>query len=279
MPEISNRFVTPGYFATVGLAVRKGRVFDEGDGTDAAPVAMINEAAVRRLFPGQDPIGQRIAFWGSERGIVGVVANEKFHGLTAQAPIAVYTPLAQTPAVGGGEVLLVRTGGEPATLAAPVRAAVMDLDPELAVFGVEPLRDTVARSVSTQRFTLLLLGVFAAVAILLAGLGIHGVLSYVVARRTSEMGIRMALGASRANVMGLVAGQGARLAVIGLAVGLAAALVATRWLGSLLYGVTATDPATFVAVAAVVFGIAMAATLMPARRATGVAPVDALRHE
>jgi predicted permease len=279
MPEISIRSVSPGYFATVRLALQKGRAFDSGDSSQAPAVAIINEAAAELAFPDRDPIGQRIAFWNTERRIVGVVANEKFQGLTAKAPIAVYMSLAQLPSLGGSEVLLVRTSGKLEALAAPVRAAIHDIDQELAVFGVEPLRETVGRSIAQQRFTMLLLGVFAVVAIALAVIGIHGVLSYIVARRTSEMGIRMALGASRGNVIGLVAGQGARLAAVGLALGLAAALAATRLLGSLLYGVTATDPATFAAVAVAVFSIAMLATFLPARRATGIVPVDALRHE
>lgn len=276
--EISIRRVTPGYFDTVGLTVQRGRALTAGDGTEAAPVAMINEAAAARYFPDRDPIGQRLAFWGDERRIVGVVANEKFHGLTAAAPAAVYTPLAQTPSTGS-EVLLVRSNKDPATLASAVRAAIHDVDPQLAVFGVEALQDTVGRSVSRQRFTLLLLGAFAGVAIVLAAVGVHGVLSYVVARRTPEMGIRMALGASRGNVIGLVARQGAKLAAFGLAIGLALALVASRLLGSLLYGVTPADPAIFAAVAVAVFAIAMLATLLPARRATRIAPVAALRHD
>ena len=276
--EISIRRVTPGYFDTVRLDLRRGRVFTDADGTEAPPVAMINEAAARQYFPDRDPLGQRIAFWGDERRIVGVVEDERFHGLTADAPPAVYTPLAQTPSTGS-EVLLLRASGEPAMLTAAVRSAIHALDPELAVFGIEPLQDTVTRSVSRQRFTMLLLGAFAAVAIVLAGIGIHGVLSYLVARRTSEMGIRMALGASRGNVIGLVARQGARLAALGLLIGLAGALVATQLLASLLYGVTATDPGTFAAVAVAVFLVAMLATVLPARRATGVAPVDALRHD
>jgi predicted permease len=279
MPEISIRSVSPGYFTTVGLALRKGRVFDSGDDSRAPAVAIINEAAAKLAFPDRDPIGQRIAFWNTERRIVGVVANEKFQGLTAKAPIAAYLSLAQLPSLGGSEVLLARTSGRPEALAAPLRAAIQDIDPELAVFGVEPLRETVGRSISQQRFTMLLVGVFAVVAIALAVIGIHGVLSYIVSRRTSEMGIRMALGASRRSVIGLVAGQGARLALAGLASGLVGALAATRLLGSLLYGVTATDPATFAAVAVAVFGVAMLATLLPAHRATGIAPVDALRHE
>jgi putative ABC transport system permease protein len=279
MPEISIRSVSPGYFGTVRLEVRNGRTFDSGDGTEAPAVAIVNEAAARLAFPDRDPIGQRIAFWGTERRIIGIVANEKFQGLTAKAPIAVYTPIAQTPSVGGGEALLVRAGGTTETLAASLRAAILEIDSQLAVFGVEPLRDTVGRTVAQQRFTMLLLGIFAAVAIALAVIGIHGVLSYIVARRTSEMGLRMALGASRGDVVGLIAAQTARLVVAGLVLGLIVALMSTRLLASLLYGVTATDPATFAAVAMVVFSVAMLATLLPARRATGIAPVDALRHE
>jgi predicted permease len=279
LPEISIRSVSAGYFDTVRLALRSGRVFDGGDGTEAPAVAVINEAAAQLAFPGRDPLGQRIAFWGTERRIIGVVANEKFHGLTAPAPMAVYTPIAQTPSVSGAEALLARTGGFDGTLAASLRAAILETDPQLAVFGVEPLGDTVGRTVAQQRFTMLLLGLFAAVAIVLAVIGIHGVLSYIVSRRTPEMGIRMALGASRADVLGLVAGQTVRLALAGLALGLIAALLSTRLLGSLLYGVTASDPATFMAVAVLVFGIAMLAALLPARRATGIAPADALRHD
>ena len=279
LPEISVRSVSPGYFDTMRLELRAGRAFDRGDSTEAPAVALVNETAAQLAFPDRDPIGQRISFWGTERRIVGVVADEKFHGLTAPAPMAVYTPVAQTPSVGGGESLLLRAAGHTDKLAASVRGAILDIDSQLAVFGVEPLEDTVGRTVAQRRFTMLLLGLFAAVAIALAVIGVHGVLSYIVSRRTSEMGIRMALGATRADVVGLVATQTTRLAVVGLALGLVVALAATRLLGSLLYGVSANDPATYAAVAVLVFGIAMLATFLPARRASGIAPVDALRHE
>jgi len=279
LPEISIRSVSPGYFKTVSLALRSGRLFDDRDATDAPAVAVINEAAAHLAFPDRDPIGQSISFWGTERRITGVVANEKFHGLTAPAPMAVYTPIAQTPSVSGAEALLVRASGNTDALAASLRSAIIGIDSQLAVFGIEPLGDTVGRTVAQQRFTMLLLGLFAAVATVLAVIGVHGVLNYIVSRRTSEMGIRMALGASRADVVGLVAGQTVRLAVAGLALGLAAALASTRLLDSLLYGVTATDPATFLAVAVLVFGIAMLATLAPVRRATAIEPVEALRHD
>ncbi len=278
-PEISTRSVSADYFATVGLEVRAGRTFDAGDDQDAPAVAVINEAAARLAFPDRNALGQRIAFWGIERRIVGVVANEKFHGVTAPAPIALYTPLAQLPSPSGNEVLLARSSGGSEALAAPLRDIVRDLDPELPVYGVEPLRRTLGRSIAGERFTMLLLGTFAAVAIVLALIGIHGVLAYLVARRTREMGIRLALGAERRSVLLLVARQGARLALAGLTLGLLGALAATRLLDSLLYGVTAADPATFAAVAAFVFAAAMLATFVPARRATRVAPLEALRHE
>src|SRR5690606_32567934 len=139
LPEISIRSVSPGYFDTVRLVLRNGRAFGSGDGTNAPAVAVINEESAKLIFPERDPIGQSISFWGTERRIIGVVANEKFHGLTAPAPMAVYTPIAQTPSVSGAEALLVRTGGDADMPGATLRAAILDIDPELAVFGVEPL--------------------------------------------------------------------------------------------------------------------------------------------
>jgi predicted permease len=277
-PEISTRHVSPGYFATVGLPLLAGRGFTAGDDASALRVTVINESAARLLFPDRDPVGQYLSFWG-ERRIVGVVADEKLHGLTAQAPIAAYTPLAQFPSMGGHEVVLLRAAGDAEDLAALLRQAIHDLDQGLAVFGVEPLAATVGRSVATERFTMLLLGTFAAAAIALAAIGVHGVLTCVVGRRTAELGLRMALGATRGDVLRLVAGQGAVLALLGLALGLAGALAATRLLDALLFGVTPTDPATFVAVAAVVFAVAMLSALLPARRAASVAPLEALRHD
>lgn len=277
--EISLRFVSPGYFDTVRLALLRGRGFEAGDATDAPLVAVINEAAAKRLFPDRDPLGRRIAYWGDERRIVGVVANEKFHGLTVAAPMAAYTPLTQTPPAGRSEVLLVRASGAPDPQAASVRAAILETDPELAVFGVEPLAETLGKSVAERRFTMLLLGLFAAVAMILAAIGIHGVLSYVVARRTSEIGLRMALGASRGRVLRTIMAQGARLAFFGLLLGIVGALFAGRLLESQLYGVAPTDPLTFAAVAAGVLGVALLSCWLPARRATTIDPMTALREE
>jgi putative ABC transport system permease protein len=278
-PEISVRRATPGYSRTVGLSLLHGRLLRESDSTSAAPVLLINQAAARRFFPGQDPLGARIRFWGAERTIVGVVANEKFHGLTADEPLAVYLPLAQSPSANGAGVLLVRTSAPPLALASAVRVAIRQIDPGLAVFGVEPLEQTLSRSVSQRRFTMLLLVIFAAVALALASVGIHGVLSYSVAQRTREVGIRIALGARPARVLGLVVGEGAVLALAGIAIGLAGAYALTRLLSSLLFGVTATDPATFIAVACLLAAVALVASFIPARRATRIDPASALRAE
>jgi predicted permease len=278
-PEISVRRVTPGYFRTVDLDVREGRALAESDGTFDPAVAVINQSAARRFFPAGPPVGQQIAFWGAARTIVGVVEDEKFSGVAVPSPLAVYLPMAQAPSVNGAETLLLRTAASPSQLAASAVRVVRQVDPQLAVYGVEPLSQTLSRTVAQERFTVLLLGAFAALAVLLAVLGVHGVLSYVVARRAPEVGIRMALGAARGDVVGLIVGQGARLAALGLVLGLLGAAVASRLLQSLLFGIGALDPLTYVTVAALVFAVALLASWIPAHRATRIEPMDALRHE
>jgi putative ABC transport system permease protein len=254
-----------------------GRFFDASDVVEAAPVLLINEAAGAQFFRGTDPLGQRIRLWGAERTVVGVVGNERIHGLVAATPPAVYLPVTQAPVTGG--TLLVRVRGDPAELASAVRATVRELDPGLPLFGVEPLRETLSNSLGQRRFTMVVLGAFAAVSLLLAVIGVHGVLSYTVAQRTREIGIRMALGADQRNVRTLVVGQGAVLAGAGLAIGLLGAFALTRVLSTLLYGIGATDPVTFGAVALLLGGVALLASYFPARRATRVSPVEALREE
>src|SRR5262245_22109494 len=278
-PEISVRRVSPSYFDTVGLGLVRGRLFTDGDNTAATPVALINAAAARRFFSDREAIGARIRFWGSARTIVGIVGDEKFHGLTEASPIAVYTPLAQAPSANGAGVLLVRTTGEPQAFAQAVTGAIHDVDRGLAVFAVEPLQLTLSRSVGQRRFTMLLLGLFATVALVLAAIGIHGVLSYAVTQRRKEIGIRMALGARSSDLVALVVRQGVTLTALGLAGGLAGAFVLTRFLSTRLFGVTPTDPGTFATVAAVLFIVALAATLVPARRAASVDPIVSLRSE
>jgi len=279
-PEISVRRVTPGYFRTVGLALQDGRLLEERDGTREAPVLLLDEAAAERFFPGTASLGARIRLWGTERTVVGVVANERIHGLVEAAPPCVYLPLAQAPSFNGAGVLLLRTAGrDPLALAPSVRAMVRKVDPELAVFGIEPLSETLSRSVSTRRFTMLVVGLFAFLALALAAIGIHGVLSYGVALRTREIGLRMALGADAAGVVRLVIGEGLVLALAGLALGLAGALALTRVLATLLFGVSPTDPATFAAIALFLLLVAAAASGIPAWRAAHIDPVVALRSE
>jgi putative ABC transport system permease protein len=278
-PEISLRRVTAGYFKTMGVPLLRGRLLAESDGTMAPPVVLVNEAAAARFFAGRDPIGQRINFWGATRAIVGVVGNERFHGLDEAAPIAAYAPLEQAPSANGAGALLVRTSGDPALVASAVRGAIRDQDPALAVFGVEPFTETVSRSMAERRFTMLVLGLLAAVALVLAAIGVQGVLSCAVTERTREIGIRLALGAQPSRVLRQVVSQGLSLALTGAAVGLAAAFVLTRAMRALLFETGPTDPLTFIAVPVLVVIVALAASFLPARRATRVDPGRALRAE
>jgi len=208
-----------------------------------------------------------------------VVGDERIHGLAEATPPAVYLPLAQVPTTAGSHSLLVRAAGDAASLAPAVRRIVREMDPALPLFGVEPLARTVSNSVAQRRFTMLVLGAFAAVALLLAAVGVHGVLSYTVAQRTREIGIRMALGADFRQVRRLVLGQGAVMVAGGLLLGLLGALAASGVLSTLLYGVGTGDPGTFAGVTLVLGIVALVATYLPALRAARVDPVVALRYE
>jgi predicted permease len=276
-PEVSVRRITPGYFATMRVPLVRGRLLRDADATRAPAVLVVNEAAAARFFTGQDPIGKQITFWGAVRTVVGIVGNERFHGIASAAPPAVYTPLAQTPSADGSGVLLVRTDGDPSALGSSLRDAIRQQDSQLAVFGLEPMDDAMARSVSERRFTMTILGLLAAVALLLSAIGIHGVLSYAVGQRTREIGIRVALGARPGGVRRRVMLDGVRLAAVGAAIGVAGAFAFSRALGTLLYGVGATDLRTFVAVPIGLCLVALAASYFPARRATRVDPVLAMR--
>jgi putative ABC transport system permease protein len=280
-PEPSIRIVTPSYFETLGVPLAAGRRLEETDAVDAPPVLLINEAARKRFFAAQDPIGQRIRLWGAERLVVGVVGNERFHGLTAATPPAVYLPLAQVPVADGGHSVLVRlrAGSDLAAFTPALRRIVNQLDPELPLFGVEPLTATLSHTVAQQRFTMIVLAAFAVVALLLAVIGVHGLLSYTLAQRTREIGIRMALGAAPGGVRGLVVGEGAMLAAAGLALGLLGALALSHLLASLLFGVSARDPLTFAGVAVTLGLAALVASDVTARRAARLDPMVALRTE
>jgi putative ABC transport system permease protein len=278
-PEMSIRRVTPGYFETVGMTLVSGRLLTDGDTAASAPVLVVNQATVDRFFPGRDPLGQQIRFWGAPRRIVGVVRNEKFQGLESASPPAVYAPLLQAPSANGSGVLLVRTrSGDTTSLATSLGRAIRDVDPGLAVFAEEALDDTVTRSTAERRFTMILLGIFAAMALGLAALGIHSVLSYSVSQRTREIGIRLALGASPGRLRGLVVRDGLVAAGIGLGLGLAGALALGSVLRKLLFGVSPADVWTFAAVAAVLLVVAAAASYLPARRVSKIDPNEALRE-
>jgi putative ABC transport system permease protein len=276
--EPSIRQVASGYFETMRIPLRSGRSFEASDNADGPPVMVINESAVAAYFGESVAIGQKINLWGAQRLVVGVVANERLHGLTKDAPPALYMPLAQAPANGGHSILL-RVRGEPSAFAGALRSTMKDLDARLPVYGVEPLPETIAHSIGQQRFTMIVLGSFAAVALLLAAVGVHGVLSYSVSQRMPEIGIRMALGADGRSVRTLVLGEGAVLMVTGLSIGLIGAVAMTRVLTALLYNVSPYDPITFGGVALALGGVAMFATYLPARRASKVDPVEALRSE
>ena len=278
-PEISVRRVTAGYFQTMGVPLVRGRLLADSDTTSAAAVIVINEEAARRFFANDEPLGKRIGFWGAARTIVGIVGNERFQGLSEAPPIALYAPLDQAPSANGANALLVKTAGDPAALSGAVRRAIAEQDPALAVFGLEPFVETMSRSVSERRFTMLVLGLLAAVALLLAAIGVHGVLSYTVTERRREIGIRLALGAQPSGVLRMVVAHGMTLALVGAGLGVGAALLLTRLMGSLLFNVRPTDPATFGVVAGAVVLVAFTASFLPARRATRVDPVSALRSE
>jgi predicted lysophospholipase L1 biosynthesis ABC-type transport system permease subunit len=237
-------------------------------------VLVINNTAREMFFGNRDPLGQRIAFWGTARTIVGVVADEKIHGLEDESPPATYVPYGQRPLA---DVLLVRTSGDPSNAAADIRAMVREIDPALALFGVEPLDDTVSESLRARQFAALLLGAFALLTLVLAALGLYGMLSHGVAQRSGEIGIRLALGAQPSSVRRLIIGQGLVLVTVGLTAGIGGALLLGRLLTALLFGTAPTDIVTFVATSVVLLLTAVLASYLPARRASRVAPASALR--
>lgn len=276
-PEPSIRQVDAGYFETLRIRLIAGRRLEPTDDETAPTVLLINEAAADRYFPGEDPVGQRIRLWGSNREIVGIIGNERFRGPADITPPAVYLPLKQAPSPTGS--LLLRVDRNPEALAASVRAIVRDIDPSLPLFGVEPMTVTLSESMAQRRFTMLLLGIFASVALALAVVGVHGILTYTVAQRKREIGIRMALGADRRKVQQLILGRGVLLTMGGLGIGLIGALVGTRAMRSLLFAVSPTDPGTIAAVGILLAVVAVVASYLPARRAAKVDPMEALRAE
>ena len=270
--------VTPRYFRALGIRLLQGRLFTDGDTASSPPVVIINETAARRFFPNENPLGRKVTIAGPEPGeIIGVVEDVKQYALTRESPPHMYSPQTQKPS--SGMTLFVRTARTPMSLVSAVRQAVLAVDKDQPVSDVQTMDQVLSESLAQRRFTMLLLGIFGATALLLSAVGIYGVMAYSVTRRTGEIGIRMALGAQRADILGLVFRQGGRLIALGLAVGLLGGLVLTRFLGSMLFGVTAHDPATFAAIAVLLAGVALLACWLPARRAARVDPMVALRAE
>jgi putative ABC transport system permease protein len=281
--------VSPDYFQTLGIELIKGRVFTVEDSRDSQRVTIINEVLAQRYFQNEDPLGKRLQQSlpnSPSYEIVGVVRHVEHYNLDGQNSVQpqFYTNFNQTPLQTLPNSvrrinLLVRTDAEPSSLASAVRAQVAALNKDQAVFNVRTMEQIVSQSVAARRFSMLLGAVFAVIALALASLGIYGLMSYAVAQRTREIGVRMALGAQSGNVLTLMIGQGMKLALVGVALGLVASLALTRTMKNLLFGVSATDPATFAAIALLLTLVALLACWIPARRATKVDPMIALRSE
>ncbi|MBO0724331.1 MAG: ABC transporter permease [Blastocatellia bacterium] len=278
-PQVECSEVSPDYIRALGMQLRAGRSLTEQDDEKAPPVVIINETMARRYFIGEDPIGKRIQDGRSWRTIVGVVGDVKRFGLEAETLPEVYWPYLQANHNPPNIYLAVRTTGDPLDSVAAVRQQIFATGDKLLISEVMTMEQRLAEPLAPRRFQMLLFGVFAAVALLLAAVGVYGVISYSVSRRTHEIGIRMALGAERRAVLRLIIGQGMKLATAGLAIGLIAAVAVTRLIKTLLFGVGANDPTTLCAVASLLAIFALLACYLPARRATKVDPLVALRCE
>jgi putative ABC transport system permease protein len=275
--------VSDDYFKTLGIPLLRGRGFDAADRSGPSAVALVDELTARRLWPNAEPIGQRFRpVWVKQWiTVVGVVGTVKRDSLSSTGEVSVYLPMGRTAGfyVSTEMSLVVRGTGDLSALQSGVRAAVAAVDRTVPVNGVRPLTDLVSNSAARPRFTMLLLATFAAVALTLGAVGIYGVVAYAVQRRTREIGVRMALGARATDVLGMVLREGGALAAAGVTLGIIGAFAASRLLAGFLFGVTPSDPAVFVAVPALLGLVAVGACVIPARRASRVDPMVALRSE
>ncbi|MDQ3816656.1 MAG: ABC transporter permease [Acidobacteriota bacterium] len=279
-PEANGRTSSPGYFQTMRIPILKGRDFNEHDTKDAPPVVVINDTFARKYFPGEDPIGKRLLDPQNRvppSEIIGVVGDIKHWGLDDKAEEYIYTSSNQTP--DNSMFLIVRTATDPASMTAVIRKEVQQMDKELPVYNIKPMSQRIVESTASRRLVMFLLGIFAVVALVLASVGIYGVMAYTVTQRTHEIGVRMALGAKRGDILRLVVKQGMLLVAAGVLLGLLVSFAVTRFMAGLLFGVGPSDPATLLGVSLILALIALLACLIPARRAMKVDPMVALRYE
>jgi predicted permease len=277
--------VSPSYFHVLKAPLIKGRFFSDSDDSKGQQVALINETLARHYWPDADPIGQHIKLIGagnapsqvSWKAIVGVIGDIKSDGFDAASAPHIYIPEFQSPTYGS--VVYLRTGADPASLGAAVRQEVQEVDPSIPVFSLQTMDDVLSNYLAQRRFALELLGIFAGVALLLASIGIYGVMAYTFSQRTNEIGIRMAMGAQRSDILKIAASEGAVVVAFGIVSGILGAALFTRFLQSMLFEVKSSDPATYVAISALLAAVTLLACLVPARRATRVDPLIALRQD
>jgi putative ABC transport system permease protein len=274
-------WVSDDYFRAMGIPIKNGRAFTGEDRADTTPSIVINETMARRFWPGQSAIGKRIRWGGwNPTGwltVVGVAGDVKLSSLEMASTPTVYMPVFQIPRIRRDAIFIARTAGDPATLAAAMRREINAVDAGLPVYSARTMNEVIAESVAQRKFSMILLTAFAAIALLLAAIGLYGVLSYAVTQRTQEIGVRMALGADRRDVLLMVIGRGMKFTLVGAGAGLVASLALTRFMKGMLFGVTASDPLTFATVAALLLAVAWLACWIPARRATQIDPLAALR--
>jgi predicted permease len=290
MPFALFYLVTPGYHEAMRIPLERGRLLNERDDEHGPAVALIDASFAHKYFPGQDPVGKHlnIGLLDIQPEIVGVVGHIEHWGLGStehqNLQAQLYLPVWQVPdrfwpLLANGSEYVARTAGAPLNLVSAIRQAAQRVDGSTVVYSVRPMQEIVANSISRQRFTMLLLSVFSVLALVLSAIGIYGVISYLAGQRTHEIGVRVALGASSSDVLRMVLGEGMKITLVGVGIGLAAALGLTRLITKMIYGVGANDPITFAGVAILLISVALLACYIPARRAMRVDPMIALRYE